>query len=349
MLMKKFVMRSVLLLAVALLFGSALGASAATDSFTADSNITVTGITFANTTVDMLILNGSTSESWEFSGGAFTISNPGSSFKVGSADASIKTITVFRNGSEVACAVNSTPGTSYVTLPTVGGLYTITPSTTTTCASTGGGAIAPSSSGSSVPSAYQSYDPLTGKTSTEPPKVETPKPAEATPPASAESTPPATAAAPTAKVLTKMVVNSQDAKYISSLTELQKLASWQIWKDTTTGKLYKIEAKTVKAAKTIKTKLDAVLKAVTKKTAPAVKLTRYLDYGSKGTDVSALQEFLKSEGVYPGGVVNGSYGSSTRNAVRRFQEKYNIAKKGQLGYGAVGTATRTKINELLGK
>lgn len=346
--MKKFVMRSVLLLAVALLFGLTLEVPAAVASFTADSNITVTGVTFGTATVDMLIMSGSTSDSWEISGGVFTVSSPGENFKIGSVDSSVKTITAYRSGSLVACAVNTTAGSSTMTLPTTGGLYTITPSTANSCATTAG-AIAPgggTSSSSSAPSSYQSYDPSTGKTSTEAPKVETPK-TEA--PKTTEAAPATAPAASGAKVLTKVVVSQKDAKYIGSLSELKKLASWQIWKDTTTGKLYKIEAKTVKAANVVRKKLDTVLKAVTKKAAPAVTLSRYLDYGSKGTDVSALQELLKSEGVYPGGVVNGSYNSATRTAVQRFQVKYGIAKKGQLGYGAVGTATRAKVNALLGK
>ena len=416
--MKKFVTRSVLLLAVALMFGLTLEVPIAAASFTADSNITVTGVTFGTATIDMLILSGSTSDSWEISGGVFTVSSPGENFKIGSADSSVQSITAYRSGSLVACAVNTTAGSSSMTLPTVGGLYTITPSTSNACATTSG-AIAPGggSSSSSAASTYQSYDQTTGVTSTEPPKAETPK-VETTKPSTtpAKTTTPAAPAASTVKVLTKVVVSPQDAKYISTLAELKKVASWQVWKDTTTGRLYKIGAATASAAKTIRAKLDTALKgtaavakgvtvsptdatyistlaelkkvaswqvwkdtttgrlykigAATAKAAKTIRakldtalkgvssatpvstaatLSQYLTYGSKGTDVSALQELLKKEGVYPEGIVNGSYGAATQKAVQRFQEKYKIAKKGQLGYGAVGAATRTKVNALLAK
>ena len=351
--MKKFVTRSVLLLAVALMFGLTLEVPIAAASFTADSNITVTGVTFGTATIDMLILSGSTSDSWEISGGVFTVSSPGENFKIGSADSSVQSITAYRSGSLVACAVNTTAGSSSMTLPTVGGLYTITPSTSNACATTSG-AIAPGggSSSSSAASTYQSYDQTTGVTSTEPPKAETPK-VETTKPSTtpAKTTTPAAPAASTVKVLTKVVVSPQDAKYISTLAELKKVASWQVWKDTTTGRLYKIGAATASAAKTIRAKLDTALKGVSSATpvSTAATLSQYLTYGSKGTDVSALQELLKKEGVYPEGIVNGSYGAATQKAVQRFQEKYKIAKKGQLGYGAVGAATRTKVNALLAK
>ena len=348
--MKKFVMRSVLLLAVALMFGLTLEVPIAAASFTADSNITVTGVTFGTATIDMLILSGSTSDSWEISGGVFTVSSPGENFKIGSADSSVQSITAYRSGSLVACAVNTTAGSSSMTLPTVGGLYTITPSTSNACATTSG-AIAPGggSSSSSAASTYQFKKKKEGslEAKAETPKVETTKPST-TP---AKTTTPAAPAASTVKVLTKVVVSPQDAKYISTLAELKKVASWQVWKDTTTGRLYKIGAATAKAAKTIRAKLDTALKGVSSATpvSTAATLSQYLTYGSKGTDVSALQELLKKEGVYPEGIVNGSYGAATQKAVQRFQEKYKIAKKGQLGYGAVGAATRTKVNALLAK
>ena len=46
--------------------------------------------------------------------------------------------------------------------------------------------------------------------------------------------------------------------------------------------------------------------------------------------------------------MNGSFGPKTLAAVKRFQEKYGIAKKGQTGYGLVGPKTRAKIKELSG-
>lgn len=177
-------------------------AIAATTDFTADGDITVSAVTFGVTTADMLIMNGSTAESWTFDSGAFTVTNPGS-FKVGSSDASVRAIKVTQGGTNLACAENSSPGTSYVTTPTASGTYTLEPSSTTdctslctalsnvasynpfpscgasscnsgytlsgsgasaTCVSTGGGAII--TPAPEPPTTYQTYDPLTGKTTT---------------------------------------------------------------------------------------------------------------------------------------------------------------------------------------
>jgi hypothetical protein len=73
--------------------------------------------------------------------------------------------------------------------------------------------------------------------------------------------------------------------------------------------------------------------------------------GSKGNDVTALQNFLKSQGqdIYPEGLVTGYYGNLTKAAVGRFQLKNGIVKRASdPGYGYVGPKTRAKINLLLG-
>ena len=191
--MRKFI---IIFLALSII----LPAQAATNDFTADGNITVDSVTFGAGTADMLIMNGSTAESWIFNSGTFTVTNPGT-FKVGSSDSSVKSIKVTQGGTNLACAENSTPGTSYVTVPTTAGTYTIEPSATTDCTSlctaldnaatynsfptcgaatcdsgyelSGSGASATcvqSSSGSvSIPSTppppttFQTYDPITGE------------------------------------------------------------------------------------------------------------------------------------------------------------------------------------------
>lgn len=107
---------------------------AATNDFVANSNITVPSVTFGAGTADMLILSGSQSESWTFSSGTFTVSNPGT-FQVGSSDSTVKSIQVSQSGTTLACAGNTTPGTSAVTLPTTAGTYTVSPSATTQCTS----------------------------------------------------------------------------------------------------------------------------------------------------------------------------------------------------------------------
>lgn len=108
---------------------------AATNDFVANSNITVPGVTFGAGTADMLILSGSESESWTFSSGTFTVTNPGSAFQVGSVDSTVKSIQISQSGTTLACSENTTPGTSAVTLPTTSGTYTVSPSATTQCTS----------------------------------------------------------------------------------------------------------------------------------------------------------------------------------------------------------------------
>lgn len=108
---------------------------AATNDFVANGNITVAGVTFGAGTTDMLILSGSESESWLFSSGTFTVTNPGSAFQVGSSDSTVKSIQVTQSGTTLVCSENTTPGTSFATLPTTAGTYTVSPSATTQCTS----------------------------------------------------------------------------------------------------------------------------------------------------------------------------------------------------------------------
>lgn len=69
--------------------------------------------------------------------------------------------------------------------------------------------------------------------------------------------------------------------------------------------------------------------------------------------VSCLQEFLKFQGadIYPQGLVTGYFGTLTKQAVIRFQEKYRAEILTPLGLsggtGFVGVSTRNKINQLL--
>ncbi len=78
-----------------------------------------------------------------------------------------------------------------------------------------------------------------------------------------------------------------------------------------------------------------------------------LQVGSRGQAVSCLQTFLKAQGsaIYPEGLVTGTFGSLTRSAVVRFQEKFaaDILVPGGLirGTGYVGMRTRAKINSLM--
>ena len=69
-------------------------------------------------------------------------------------------------------------------------------------------------------------------------------------------------------------------------------------------------------------------------------LTRQLQVGSAGADVSTLQTFLASDGsVYPQGLVTGYFGFLTKAAVSNFQVLNGISSVGR-----VGPATLPVIN-----
>lgn len=75
--------------------------------------------------------------------------------------------------------------------------------------------------------------------------------------------------------------------------------------------------------------------------------TTYLRAGSRGAQVSALQTFLGQDAsLYPEGKVTGYLGPASVAAIKRFQERYNIAKRGDNGYGATGPKTRAKLNSM---
>lgn len=78
-----------------------------------------------------------------------------------------------------------------------------------------------------------------------------------------------------------------------------------------------------------------------------------LKYGDKGDDVAKLQEVLIEEGLLEKELNTGWFGPLTKTAVIKFQEKYAsdvLAAWGLTkGTGMVGSTTRDKLNELLGK
>jgi len=84
------------------------------------------------------------------------------------------------------------------------------------------------------------------------------------------------------------------------------------------------------------------------------KINNNLSFGmSNNSEIKCLQTFLKSQGadIYSEGFVTGYFGSLTRSAVIRFQEKYRVEILAPLGLfsgtGVVGPATRIKINFFL--
>ncbi len=71
--------------------------------------------------------------------------------------------------------------------------------------------------------------------------------------------------------------------------------------------------------------------------------------GSTNSDVKRLQTLFSTDPeIYPEGLTSGYFGQATKKAIQRFQEKYGVAKKGSTGYGALGPATRAKIQEVFG-
>ncbi|MEI6552933.1 MAG: peptidoglycan-binding protein [bacterium] len=66
--------------------------------------------------------------------------------------------------------------------------------------------------------------------------------------------------------------------------------------------------------------------------ANAQTLTRQLQVGSTGSDVSELQTFLAQDPtIYPQGLVTGYFGSLTKAAVSRFQSQNGISMVGRVG------------------
>ncbi len=81
-------------------------------------------------------------------------------------------------------------------------------------------------------------------------------------------------------------------------------------------------------------------------------LTKNLNEGGRGEEVGTLQRFLKAEGFLKIDQPTNFLGPATSRAVGDFQIKYKITTYGksyETGYGAVGTKTRSKINEIIAK
>ena len=76
-----------------------------------------------------------------------------------------------------------------------------------------------------------------------------------------------------------------------------------------------------------------------------------LAVGSAGEEVKILQNILIKEGVYENGKITGIFDSSTKKAVKLFQEKYASEILTPIGLsegtGFFGAATRKKVNELI--
>jgi peptidoglycan hydrolase-like protein with peptidoglycan-binding domain len=89
---------------------------------------------------------------------------------------------------------------------------------------------------------------------------------------------------------------------------------------------------------------EATSQASTPRHAPScapLTLSRSLSLGSTGSEVSALQQFLQSQGYYTSPSITGYFGSVTAKAVAAFQSAHGIA-----AIGSVGPLTSTKIAAL---
>ena len=73
-------------------------------------------------------------------------------------------------------------------------------------------------------------------------------------------------------------------------------------------------------------------------TASNYSFTKALKLGSSGTEVTRLQEKLKTEGVYSG-PVTGYYGNLTVAAVKKYQKLNGLSQ-----LGSVGPGTREALN-----
>lgn len=74
----------------------------------------------------------------------------------------------------------------------------------------------------------------------------------------------------------------------------------------------------------------------------AAEFNTNLKYGSKGNDVTRLQEFLTEQGLY-NGPITGNFFSLTLKAVKAFQARESITPVS----GFFGSLTRAKVNEIL--
>lgn len=274
-------MKKIILAAFAALLTASLTLSlpawAATNDFTASANITVSGVTIGTSgtaTVGMFIANGSTSESWSFNSGTFSVTNPGS-FSVGSSDPGVLAIKINLSGSQVSCNRNTTPGTTTVALPTTSGTYTVVPSATECTGSGGGGSTGGGGGGGGGGGKYQKYNPKTGELTT-----------DATPASAVETTPASTTPAP--------ATTTTDSNLASVKSEAANIAG------KTRAEVAQAAGKAIDTAKESEYNTSIVSKIIAGQTnvesAVKEKILTFVTYGGATTDYLGAGE--------RGGVVN---------------------------------------------
>ena len=95
------------------------------------------------------------------------------------------------------------------------------------------------------------------------------------------------------------------------------------------------------------TPIGATTTDLSKFTGSKYTFKKYLARGSRGQDVSKLQEIWSTNpNIFPEQSVTGYFGAATEKAVKKFQESFGICKNGEQGYGTVGPKTRSKLNEI---
>ena len=325
-----------IIVTIALILLVAVPTLAATTDFEANNNITVTGVTFGNTTAELLIISGSKAVSWAFNSGAFTVIDPNStaSFMVGSADSSVGSIKATNSGgTAVACSSNTTPGTSYVTLPTGADTYTIAPISssdcTTLCTSSTGvatynqfpgcGAATCSSGYSLSGSGANAVCNLSGGGSPGGGGGGVAAP-------TAPSTP-----APTVRAESSLITYANNPK-VYVLEGGQKR-----WIQTAEN-FVKLGYKwgNIIVIPSTETYPDGAVKTTT-----VIILTKILQKGSQDAEVLLLQQKLKDLGYFPANVaIVKNFGPTTEKAVKAFQQA-----KGLSPTGIVDAQTRNLLNK----
>ena len=89
--------------------------------------------------------------------------------------------------------------------------------------------------------------------------------------------------------------------------------------------------------------------ASTTSAATCPNISRSLSRGASGTDVTALQQFLITQGVLSAGSATGYFGLLTEKAVQTLQKAHNVVSSGSpatTGFGFVGKKTQAAIASL---
>lgn len=90
----------------------------------------------------------------------------------------------------------------------------------------------------------------------------------------------------------------------------------------------------------VRNKIKELVSSEQKQQVPLI--MSFLSRESTGEEVKLLQKILASDReIYPEGYITGYYGEMTEQAVRRFQNKYNLQETGQ-----VDEVTKNKFNEI---